>query len=511
MSDEDVEWLPPMTPQQEKVFFDDSKYLLLYGGRASGKSFIALHKGVRHAYENSNALVMVCTLTRAGSTAGGAWEDLLTLAEDHKGNPAGILEIWRKGIGLEYTEEYGDKAGNKYIDVRSMDGGVSRIMQMSLPAGSIVTNRIKTFKPSWFLFEELTNTYDSAYFYKVIQQLGRRRGVPEKYQQYCATCNPPDDGPDHWVYKAFIEEPYDIKDGKRVKDPRYSVHLLNPAQNPFMENKEEYLKTIEQEARLDPTAYDRLILGKWVAKVVGSGLFENFYDPQTHVKGQLGKSGLKVVPYEDDVSLPVIVGYDPGDVNNSRVFMQRHTFGNRKVYTIIDESVKLKERRSLELLVRDIMDKMVMLNKKAGTTLQYIHIGDKQGWDQYNNQGDLTYKRMYEISLHLIQTEERYKELSPIYMRAPEKGAGSKEERVRLTKDKLLSNDIIVSGLCVEVDRMFRMLREDPKKPDSPLKTAKGEIHTFDALSYPILYYEQYDRPARVNSDKKLEIVTINA
>tara|TARA_R100000951_G_scaffold41798_4_gene35291 strand:+ start:14244 stop:15746 length:1503 start_codon:yes stop_codon:yes gene_type:complete len=500
-----------MTPQQEEVFFDDAKYLLLYGGRASGKSFVALHKAVKHAYENSNALVMVCTLTRAGSTAGGAWEDLLSLAEDHTGEPAGILEIWRKGINLEYTEEYGDKAGNKYIDVRSTDGGVSRIMQMSLPAGSIVTNRIKTFKPSFFLFEELTNTYDSAYFYKVIQQLGRRRGVPQKLQQYCATCNPPDDGPDHWVHKAFIDEPFDVVDGNRVKDPRYSVHCLNPAQNPFMEDKEEYLKSVEQEARLDPTAYDRLILGKWVARVVGCGIFENFYDPNLHVKGELGKSGLKVVPYEDDSSLPVIVGYDPGDVNNARLFLQRHNFGNRKVYTVIDESVKIKERRSLELLTRDIMDKMVLINKKAGTALQYIHIGDKQGWDQYNNQGDLTYKRMYEISLHMVQTEDRYKELSPIWMKAPEKGAGSKEERVRLVRDKLLTNDILVSGTCGFTDSMFRKLREDPKKPDVPLKTPSGEIHTFDALSYPILFYEQYDRPKHNMSDKKLEIVSISA
>ena len=510
--DEDTNWLPPMTDQQEAVFFDDRKYLLLYGGRASGKSFVALHKCVRHCYENANALAMVCTLTRAGSTAGGAWEDLLTLADDHKGNPAGVLEIWRKGIGLEYTEEYGDKAGNKYIDIRSADGGVSKIMQMSLPSGSIVTNRIKTVKPSYFLFEELTNTSDSSYFYKVIQQLGRRRGVPAKAQQYCATCNPPDEGQEHWVYKAFIQEAFINKeDGTRIPDPEYAVHCLNPAENPYMEDKESYLRSVEQESRLDPTAYDRNILGKWVAKVTGSGIFEGFYDPALHIKGELGKSGIKVRAFEEDAKMPVVVGYDPGDVNNARVFMQKHNFGNRQVWTVIDESIKIKERRSIEILVRDVMDKMVMLNKKAGEILHYIHIGDRQGWEQWNSQGDLTYKRMREISMHLIRTEDRYKDLTPIHMLAPEKGAGSIVERVHLVRDRLLTNDLVVSGLCPKVDNMFRFLRCEKDKIDKPLKTGKGEIHVFDALSYPILYFEQRGRTKTRNNDKKLEIVSFSA
>jgi len=498
-----------MYPQQVEAFFDDRKYLLLYGGRASGKSFVALHKCVKHAYEHRDALVMVCTLTRAGSTAGGAWEDLLSLAEDHNGNPAGILEIWAKGIGLQYTDEYGDKAGNKYIDIRTQDGGVSRIMQMSLPAASVVTNRIKTFKPSMFLFEELTNTGDSAYFYKVIQQLGRRRGVPEKYQQFIATCNPADEGKEHWVYKAFVEN-----DDGPITDPRYSVRVLNPATNPFMENKEEYLKSVEQEANLDPTAYDRLILGKWVARVIGLGMFEGFYDPDVHLKGEIGKSGMKILPFEKDGSpCPIVVGYDPGDVNCARVFMQRHQLGEKRLYRYLDDHVRIKQRVSLEQKVRDVLDKMVQFNRQTGVNLTYVHVGDSQGWEQYNDQGDLAYKRMLEISRYLIDRpgpSNPYKGLTPIMMRAPSKGPGSVESRVRMMKDLLLNGSILVSGMATATESMFRKLREVPKKPDKPMKTASGEIHTFDAASYPPLYYEQHAGWLKKNnSENNLEIIPL--
>jgi hypothetical protein len=508
---DEEEWIPPMYPQQVDAFYDDSKYLLLYGGRASGKSICALHKCVKHAYEHRDALVMVCTLTRAGSTAGGAWEDLLSMAEDHRGEPAGVLEIWAKGIGLVYTDEYGDKAGNKYIDIETADGGVSRIMQMSLPAASVVTNRIKTFKPSFFLFEELTNTSDSAYFYKVIQQLGRRRGVPQQFQQYVATCNPADEGRDHWVYKAFIEN----SDGP-VTDPRYSVHVLNPATNPFMENKEEYLKSVEQEANLDPTAYDRLILGKWVARVVGLGMFEGFYDPEIHLKGELGKSGMVPLASNKDGSpCPIVVGYDPGDVNCARVFMQRHQLGEKRLYRYLDDHVRIKQRVSLEQKVRDVLDKMVQFNRRANHNFSYVHIGDNQGWEQYNEQGDLAYKRMLEISKYLIDRPLKgnpYKGLTPIYMRSPSKGPGSVENRVRMMKDMLLNGSILVSGTAVAIEGMFRKLREIPRKPDKPLKTASGEIHTFDAASYPVLYYEQHTSWVKGNISKNnLEIVSIPA
>lgn len=505
---------PFMTPQQEEVFDDDlAKYLLLYGGRASGKSIVAINRVVKHCHMFSDALGMITTLTKMGAEAGGAWEDLTSQSDDHRGEPAGILRNWKKYCeGFDYTEERGDKAGVKRLDIRAMDGGVSTIMLLSLPAGSVVVNRIKTVKPSIFLFEELTNTSDSSYFYKVIQQLRRRKSVPKAYQQYIATCNPPDDGPDHWVYKAFFEDNYDIVDGQRVQDSAYSVYCLNPAQNPFMEDREDYMQSVYQEARKDPTAYDRLVLGKWIAKVLGSGIFENYYEFDHHLKGELGKSGLKPIPYDDDGSkIPVIVGHDPGEVNNAKVFMQHHQFGDRKLWTVINEIFRNQERRSLEFIVRDVLNKMLEINHQAGSNMQYIHIGDKQGWDQYNHHsGSVTYAKMFEISKNIITSESRYSDLTPIYVRAPEKGGGSVEERVNLVRENLLSDDIMVSGRCLAVDKMFRTLRNEEKNPDRPRKTPSGEIHTFDALSYPMLYYAQYSKP-RKRTQKKLEVIPIPA
>jgi len=516
----DKPWLPPMGPTQEKAFWDNSPYVLMHGERGSGKSFVALHKVVKHCYENRDALAMVVTLTRAGSNAGGSWEDLISDEEDiNTGEPAGILAIWAKGIGLEYSPEYSDVSKVKWIDVRSRDGGVSRIMQLSLPTPSLIKDRAKNFKPSLFLFEELTNTYDPDYFVKIIQQLGRRRSVPARNQQYLATCNPADEGKDHWVYKYFFEYPkgVDKKTGRPTWDSEYSVYHIPMTENLWMEDKEGYIKKVLQDCKRDPTAYDRLIEGKWIAKVVGSGIFEGYYSEVDHRKGIPGKTGLMPKAYEGGVLNPIIIGYDPGSVNNARVFLQRHLLDGKWVWRVFDEVIDVSKKKHYNEIIRAVLEKMVYWNNKLGENMPYIHIGDEAMITHFNPQGSYDYKKFYEISKMLIDTTEKFKGLQPIRIIAPDKGSGSQGERVRCVQNYLSTNDIMISALCTDCNRMFRELkrakgRNGEEQEHTPLKDYKGHIHTFDALSYPMYYYEFKFRKRHVtqNSKKELEVTSFS-
>jgi hypothetical protein len=82
-------------------------------------------------------------------------------------------------------------------------------------------------------------------------------------------------------------------------------------------------------------------------------------------------------------------------------------------------------------------------------------------------------------------------------MQAPPKGAGSVRERVLSVKSKLQDETLFVSGSgCQDVIEMFSGLRKATDKitreelDDKPLKDSAGHIHTFDAVSYPIYFWD---------------------
>ena len=508
------DWLPRMSPTQTKIFYDERPYQLLYGERGSGKTIVALNKVVKHCVEYRNALAIICTLTRAGTTAGGAWENLLSMETTHDDHPIGVLEVWREGFDLTYSEEYGDKAGNKWVDVQTLDGGVSRIMQLSLNAPTQVFAKVKNMKPSLFFYDELTDNTTQDYFFKVIQQLGRRQGVPANKQYFLGACNPAAEGEKHWVYKVFFEG-RDSNGAVDINgtpyDKKYGVWHVPMTENVFMEDKESYIDKVMQECKTDPTSYDRNILGRWVPKMVGSAIFEGYFNKGHHVKGEEGKSGLFPIPYENGIKNPIIVGHDPGEVNVAKVFLQRHRLGDKYFWRVLSSYATVGEKLTIEQTVKNLLDKMVALNKQAGVALPFMHIGDSAGWTHWNSQGDYTYKKYFEISKHLIENFPKYKELTPVRVVDPKKTGGSKVERVNAVRDKLLSDEMVISATAEEVIQMFMMLKKKKDDVDEPLKTPSGEIHTFDALSYPIYYFDLLGKSRVVSNTKKdLELISIS-
>jgi hypothetical protein len=512
----DVEvWEPPLGETQRKLFWDTAPYILAHGERGSGKTRGLLNKGVKHAHLYDDALVMITTLTRTGATAGGAWEELLNEGVNHKGDPHGVLKLWEQELGLVCSGEYGDDAKNKFIDIRTVNGKKSRMMLRSMPVAQHIKARVKGTAPSFFLYEELTDTDvdDNSYFYDVIQQLGRRGTVPAHAQQWCASCNPADEGDQHWVHKTFFQMPWstDDKTGEKVWDKDYAVYHVPMTENVWMEDKAGYLKKVEQACRNDPTAYDRLILGKWVPKVTGSGIFQNYFIPEIHVKGEPRKSGL--VP---KLGEPIIIGYDTGDVNNSRTFLQRNQSGKKIINRVIDESIFVQKKKSFRSLVLELYDRMAWWCERFDHLFTFYHIGDRAAKTHFNPMGSFESLQLEKESKEIIEEFERFKDLAPIRMLCPPKGAGSVEDRVRIIQDKLASEQLMVSATCPMHVEMFRMLRKSKVRGAEldykPLKTIKGEIHTFDSLSYPIYYYELRARPPSFGdgSEKNLEVVSFN-
>ena len=501
-------WVPELNSAQLEFYWDPRPYVLAHAERFSGKTTVALEKLVRHCHTYDSALAIIVVLIKTGAKAGGAWEQLLSEDYDHEGRAWGTLRKWNNAVGLRYTDEYGDDAKNKWVDIETVNGGSSSILLLSMPYGSNITDRIKNMTPSYFHFEEITNTDSTVYFTKPIQQLGRRAAVPARAQQYVATCNPADQGEEHWVFKTFFcHKPTNPRGGKQPGyDPKgynpytkthdgwndnFGVHHLPAMLNTYVEDMEGFQAKVMEDTRDDPTAYDRLILGKWVAKITGDALFKNAYEPDLHLRGNPGKTGLPPIS-----GWPIIIGYDPGDANNARVFLQRVPFRKRWHWRVFDVLANIQEHISYEDLIRMQYERMLWWCRRMRENFPFEHIGDKAVFTHFNPQGSYDYLEFQRVSRRIIENNpDKFGTLSPIRMRAPEKGEGSVGERVRCVRNCLHDERLLVSALAPEVDDMFRYLRK-AKGPhgveidDKPRKERRGHIHVFDATSYPIYFYE---------------------
>lgn len=465
-------WAPSLSPTQQKIFDDPSNYILAYGERGSGKTFcLGGHKLVRHLYENFNALAIIIVGVRSQATLGGVWHKL----------QVEILPEWVDGIGLTHTSERQDTQKNLYMDVGNRFGGWSRVVLISIPYGAFIKDRIKGFEPSIIFVDELTNLDTEDYFNAVVQQLGRRQGIHGP-QQYLAACNP--DGPSHWVYKRFFEEPWRDKDGQKKWNDDYSKYHV-----PIKENEHNlppgYYDRIMEAVKTDPVEEARMVRGEWIDRPAGAAIFGPYFNKTIHVAGD-GKTG--ILP---NVDYPIICGWDPGSVNNAIIFMQHLVGADKAIWTVFDELVTINKKLPYTTLIPLVMRKMAYWNRKLDHKFAYIHISDNSAFNQYRAKtGSYDMKDIEEISRDKAETFE----VSPIKMRAAPKFSGSVEARVRLTIANLQSEQIIVSAQCTKVLKMFQnLISEKPGKHYDPNISFKPKrsvyIHAFDAMSYPVIFY----------------------
>jgi hypothetical protein len=486
-----TEWSPSLSGSQQELFESTSKYILAYGERASGKTFVlGGHKLVRHAYENFNALCLVVVGVKSQATQGGIWHKLQTE----------ILPKWHDGLGIEHTDQKMDLQKAPYIDIRNRYGGWSRISLMSAPHGNILIDRIKGFEPSYVFVDELTNLDTPSYFNAIVQQLGRRQGI-EGVQQYCAACNPA--GPSHWVYKRFFEAPYD-EDGNYNHD--YHVVHVKIAENEANLPPGYYARIMEAVTN-DPIEAKRMLEGEWIDRPSGDALLAPYYNKSIHVVGDAKKG---IVPNPD---FPVIIGYDPGSVNNACIFMQCLVGRERSVWTVFDELVTINKKIPYTTLIPLIYRKMKYWTDKVGKKLNFVHISDNSAFNQFRAKtGSYDVRDFEEISKEKCEVFD----LEPIRMKAAPKFQGSVEGRVRLMISKLVQEEILISAQCTDVLKSIRNLASSKQEngkydPSLELKPRRSVyIHAFDALTYPIMFYDVKSGVPRANV-KTASIIEINA
>ena len=484
-----VEYRPLMGAAQAKLYDSKAKYCLAYGERYSGKSHIGGgHKLVRHLWRNFNALAIVLVGVKNQAMKGGIWEKLQTM----------ILPEWADGQGLEFSEEKHDEQKNPYIEVTNRFGGWSRVVLVSAPLGEMLRKRIRGYEASYIFVEELTTMDGSVFFDAVTQQVGRKPGIDD-VQQYVAATNP--EGPSHWVYQRWFVTPLDLDTGEY--NPDYLKIHLPSAENPIKHSAdpkerklfEDYMCTVMDACANDPVEERRMLHGEWVDRPSGEAIFKDYYLPALHLKGDMKRRILPVPAW----SVPV--GWDPGIANNSIVFTQYLPIGGRMVWVVFDEMVYLGRRLRHDVMVPAVMRRLRWWQKQVGTALTWDHISDDSAFNQFRpNTGSYD---VMDVERESRKVAENWKvvrlgtecfEVEPIKMRPGPKFSGSREARVRLLMNVLQREEIYISPCCKNVIEMLLHLEsEKPKvggKYDPSLAfTPKRSryLHTFDALTYPML------------------------
>ena len=452
------EWYPDLNETQEKLFEDNSKFILAYGEKGSGKTLGLLFKLVRHCYENQNALSLIVSPSiRTGKE--GVLHDLETL----------VLPQWKVGMGLEYTPSKLDpNTKDRHLWIGNRFNGWSKVLLVSIPYADAVEPRIKGISPSFIYVDELTNCNGREYFIYPAAQLNRRPNIMGP-QQYTASCNP--EGPSNWVYRTFFEDCVDEDTGKRDKD--FSVYHV-PIQENVHRLPEVYVESLRQILKHDLVEQRRLLEGEWVDRPSGEALFREYFSPEIHVRGN-AVSGRGLIP---KAGHPIVIGYDLGQVFSSVTFMQCLPTEDGVIWTVFDEVDHLGQKILYKNLVKEIMARMDYWSRRCDNEFSFMHISDDSAINQWHPGGMGSYDA-WDV--------ERFSG-GKIKLVACPKGKGSVEARVRILSSKLFQDEFYVSATCRNTVEMLHQLSGDRDNPTKPKRSRY--IHKFDSCTYPMFKLE---------------------
>jgi Phage terminase large subunit len=448
---------PKLNPVQSHAFDKIQQHIfnLLFGERFSGKTVVGCHALVHHCRENFNARALMIVPTGRQGEEGGAWHKLNTL----------VRAEWEQ-YGTIFTEPRQNKYKDTYIWISNKYGGWSRVVLVSMPYEGYVAPRVKGIEPTFVLVDEAQTLGTDTYFKHLVQQLGRDVHIP--HQPIVYTANPA--GPSHWLYDRFFIKPVDARNGK-WNDNYFVLHL------PISDNKHnlppKYWDRIMDACKGDDTEYRRMILGEWVDAPTGDALFAAEWDEKIHVRGNAIKNeGLLPIP-----GLPIITGWDLGQAHSAVTFEQFIPEVNAIKWIIFDEAIFVDRYMPYRQLVPIILGRMEYWAQRQRHEFKYQHISDDSAFNQYRaKEGSFDVKDIQDLSEGVIR------------MVAAPKGPHSIATRVRLTKEKLIAADLIVSATCVKTRESFGHLESDPNNPMIPkVKSRFG--HAFASFSYPFIYY----------------------
>jgi len=481
------DWYPSLNPTQRKIFDSTKRFILAYGEKGSGKSMGQLHKLVRHAWENQNALCLIVVRVKSMAIKGGAWDKLI----------GQILPEWKDGIGLHHREVQFDPNHNQFIWVANRFGGWSMITVMSAPHAHQLRELIRGNEPSMVFVDELTSCDSIEYLRALGAQIGRRPGV-DGPQQYIAACNP--EGPSHWVYKAWWIDAFDEETG--LWDEDYEKWHV-----PIQENEdnlpEGYVETLRKLYKSDPIEGDRMLRGVWVDRPSGDSLFRDTFSIGIHVR-PLRADGipdfkLGLMPIKGH---PIIIGCDPGSVYNAFALQQwlppipgLTPWQNEMGWLAFDEVCLFKRKVFYHQIIPILMRRIRFWRDQLKTDeagLPQVWVSDTSALNQFRasaSSSESAYD-VLEIERVYAAHRERYK-LEPIKIKPTPKFAGSKAIRVRGLSQILADQRLLVSARCIHTRNMLLGLESEKQKqgdfdPDRAMTPRRSDhIHVFDALTYP--------------------------
>lgn len=457
-------WYPNLAPKQIEVYNDTHQHLLLSGPRACGKTIVAVHWAVKHAwlYDNDRVGIFVKS-TKTGKT--GIWDDLLSYA----------LPEWEEGLredGFSIVASGIDGATRMhYVRITNVHGGQSEIQLHPLHHQDSVAEKLRGSRFGMVLFDEVDN-YDNAEVFNVSTMQLRQIGLPEDKHKWVGTCNPAGDQ-EHWIYKKFWLDPYDTNLDESYRRT-FNCYEFKLSDNPFL-NKNTLVK-LKETYRDDPEMYKRYVEGLWVPdqRMVH---FAGAFRPNYHVIGDVSKG--EVINPTDTCS-EIKVGWDIGDRNHAVVFLENVSAGKGNYWTVLDEVIYAGEDISIEELTLEVMETMAALRQlNPEKKLHFKHWSDRSAFDRYRSAAD--------AKDHILVN--RYSN-GDIQLIGCPKPPDSVRARIALVRQLLVADKLFVSSHCENIVSMFKKLAKGKTKGEH-IKRNK-HIHPFDAMSY-VLYGELID------------------
>lgn len=478
-------WLPEMSVKETEMFNCNARYLLLSGPRRSGKTTGAVHRLIRHLWENDAPRVAIFAKTIKSAKHGGTYQNITEkfipewISSGMK-SPNGYRPRWITKPKVDGATRTSMFALENYW------GTKSECYLFSLDHDDDIEAKIKNTEFSMFYFIELSNFYTRNIFTLTKTSLSMEPRIPFESHQWLADTNPSDEGEESWIYKLWYGKKDDDEDDGFTKHLKVIEAYIED--NPYL--SKQYVADLKNSYAHDQELYDRYILGKWTT-ANRSGHFNDVFLPNTHVQGDC--SAIDKANWQIIVPTPtcheLYSGWDLGNTNHATVIAQKRIVGNNSVYDFLDEIACIDEHVGVDEFTEAFMDKMdfweaLIKDRYSRPQIMWYHWSDDSA---FNFQATINQSQQLQVARF---SDHR------ILLQGIAKPRGSVRARINLVRRLLFENRIFISAQLRHVIDMLRSLKKgkteakfidrwDPKK------------HVFDAMSYLLSGTEPLDLTGR--------------
>jgi len=487
-------WYPNLSPVQIRVYNNYKRYTLVCGPRMSSKTWVNLHRLIKHGVETPDGRVGLFTKTIRNAKSGGIWDDITKI----------VIPEWVKAGQTRYTTKradgtYGPKQDAQsrmvYFKIENQYEGETEFQLHSIDNIGEVEQIAKSTRFSAFYFAELSNFPSRMVFTTTTSQL-RMPHLAYDDHLWLADTNPAEEGEDSWIWQLWYGLP-------RKENPDEYEQLLieNMAlfeimiqDNPFL--SEEQRKDIYAQHRHDPDLWARYVEGKWV-RASKDAIFIKHFSAERHTIGDCSNVDEKewqiLAPSEGCTSL--LSGWDLGDRYHSAHIGEQVELNdsNLKAYWIIDEVCQLDPESKV-----GISEFCEAFMERYEYWMKFLHGNDEARkeafeWRHWSDSAAMTNFRAgaetYDQNLVMRYTDGKVE-----LMGAP-KFPGSIAKRIRIMKILLFENRILISARCKNTIAMLKSLRSGTGA--TLIEKGQKYRHVFDGLTYML----SGEEPAMLLSD----------